>query len=79
MSNSMGGGLSEIGGGSKIAADDFKRNLLRRGPWQTASTVVIVAGILMLVQPFALALYTYSFAVILAGSVAFVITSHFPE
>jgi len=33
----------------------------------------------MLVQPFALALYTYSFLVILAGSVAFVVTSHFPE
>jgi len=41
--------------------------------------VVIVVGILMLVQPFALGLYTYSFLVILAGSVAFVVTSHFPE
>ncbi len=55
------------------------RRVFRRGPWETAATVVIVAGIFMLVQPFLLALYTYSFLVILAGSVAFVITSHFPE
>ncbi len=55
------------------------RRVFRRGPWETAATVVIIAGIFMLVQPFLLALYTYSFLVILAGSVAFVITSHFPE
>jgi hypothetical protein len=55
------------------------RRIFRRAPWESASTVVIVAGILMLVQPCALALYTYSFLVILAGSVAFVVTSHFPE
>jgi hypothetical protein len=40
---------------------------------------VIGAGILMLVQPIALGLYTYSFCVILAGTVAFLVTSHFPE
>jgi len=55
------------------------RRIFRRAPWEAASTVVIVAGIVMLVQPFALGLYTYSFLVILAGSVAFVVTSHFPE
>jgi hypothetical protein len=55
------------------------RRIFRRAPWESVSTVVIVAGILMLVQPFALGLYTYSFLVILAGSVAFVVTSHFPE
>jgi hypothetical protein len=80
MSESIGSGLRDISGGHKTDTDgNGKHSLLRRGAWQTASTVVIVAGILMLVQPFALALYTYSFSVILAGSVAFVITSHFPE
>jgi hypothetical protein len=58
---------------------DGKRRTFRRGPWEMASTVVIASGIFMLVQPFALALYTYSFLVIAAGSVAFVVTSHFPE
>jgi hypothetical protein len=56
-----------------------KRRLWRRAPWENASTAVIGAGILMLVQPFMLSLYTHSFSVILAGTVGFLITSHFPE
>ena len=68
-----------IGTGYRGTGRNGTRRILRRAPWETASTVVIVAGILMLVQPFALGLYTYSFLVILAGSVAFVVTSHFPE
>jgi len=61
------------------AKQPAKRRWLRRGPWEFAATGVTVAGILMLVQPFALVLYTYSFLVILFGSVAFVVVSHFPE
>jgi hypothetical protein len=56
-----------------------KGRLWRRGPWESASTVVIGAGIFMLMQPFMLDLYTYSFAVILVGTLGFMITSHFPE
>jgi hypothetical protein len=56
-----------------------KRRWLRRGPWEAASTIVIAAGILMLMQPFALVLYSFSLLVILAGSVGFIITSHFAE
>ena len=60
--------------------DDIKpRRIFRRGPWENASTVLICVGILMLMQPFMLQLYTWSFAVILAGTVGFIITSHFPE
>ena len=55
------------------------RRLLRRGPWENASAIVIGLGIFMLMQPFAIELYTWSFAVILAGTLAFVVTSHFPE
>ena len=68
-----------IGTVNSVGKRNGKRRVFRRGPWETASTVVIVVGILMLVQPFALVLYTYSFLVILAGSVAFVVTSHFSE
>jgi hypothetical protein len=68
-----------IGTGNGGTGRSGNHRIFRRAPWETASTVVIVAGILMLVQPFALGLYTYSFLVILAGSVAFVVTSHFPE
>ena len=56
-----------------------KRRLFRRGPWENASTAVIGLGIFMLMQPFWLDLFSWSFTVILAGTLGFVITSHFPE
>ncbi|WP_309668255.1 hypothetical protein [Tabrizicola sp.] len=52
---------------------------LRRGPWENLATVLIALGVVMLMQPFALWLYTYSFIVTLIGTVMFIITSHFPE
>ena len=55
------------------------RRWLRRGPWENASAGVIGLGLFMLMQPFALALYTWSFVVILAGTVGFLVTSHLPE
>ena len=56
-----------------------RRRLFRRGPWENASALVIGLGLFMLMQPFALALYTYSFVVILAGTIGFLVTSHFPD
>jgi hypothetical protein len=53
--------------------------LFRRGPWENAAAAVIGAGILMQMQPFALDLYTWSFAVIVAGTVGFLIATHLPE
>jgi len=53
--------------------------LLRRSYSEGASTVLIGLGVAMLVQPFSLALYTWSFPVILVGALAFVVTSHFPD
>ncbi len=41
--------------------------------------MLIAAGVFMLMQPYWMPLYTYSFAVILAGTVGFVVVSHFPE
>jgi hypothetical protein len=52
---------------------------LRRGPWEMLATILIGLGVFMLMQPFALALYTWSFLVTLAGTVMFIIVSHFPE
>jgi len=59
--------------------EDAKRRILRRGPWENASAIVIGLGILMQMQPFAIELYTWSFAVILAGTLGFLVTSHFAE
>ena len=51
----------------------------RRGAWENAATVLIALGIFMLMQPFSLWLYGWSFAVILTGTIGFMIVSHFPE
>jgi len=53
--------------------------LFRRGPWENFATLLIGVGIFMLMQPFALPLFTYSFVTILTGTVMFIIVSHFPE
>lgn len=52
---------------------------LRRGPWEMLASILIALGVVMLMQSFALALYTYSFIVTLLGTVMFIIVSHFPE
>jgi hypothetical protein len=51
----------------------------RRGPWETAAMALTAAGIVMLVQPFSIDLYGYSFATILVGALGYVIVSHFPQ
>ena len=51
----------------------------RRGPWENAAIVLIAIGIFMLMQPFFMVLFSWSFITILVGTVMFVIVSHFPE
>jgi hypothetical protein len=51
----------------------------RRGPWEAGAMALIAAGIVMLVQPWSIDLYGYSFVAILAGTLGFVAVSHFPE
>jgi hypothetical protein len=51
----------------------------RRGPWEGLATILIGLGVLMLMQPFSVTLYTYSFVTTLAGSALFLIVSKFPE
>jgi hypothetical protein len=52
---------------------------LRRGPLELAACAVIGLGIFMLLQPFAMVLYTWSFVTMLAGTVMFMIVSKFPQ
>ena len=52
---------------------------LRRGPWEMLATILIALGVVMLMQPFAMILFTYSFIVTLVGTVMFIIVSHFKE
>ena len=51
----------------------------RRGPWELLATVLIGLGVFMLMQPFVLWAYTYSFITTLVGTVMFIIVSHFRD
>ena len=52
---------------------------LRRGPMEMIATTVIATGVLMLLQPFSLTLYTWSFVTTLAGTALFMVVSKFPD
>ncbi len=55
------------------------KHWFRRGPWEGVAVTLIGAGIVMLTQPVSLTLFSYSFVTILAGTLGFVVVSHFPE
>jgi hypothetical protein len=52
---------------------------LRRSRMEVAACIVIALGIFMMLQPFALILYTWSFLTTLAGTLMFTIVSKFPD
>jgi hypothetical protein len=52
---------------------------MRRGRMEVLACLVITAGIVMMLQPFAMALYTWSFVTTLFGTVMFMVVSKFPE
>ncbi len=52
---------------------------LRRGPWENLAVVIIAVGVFMLMQSFAIELFTYSFITILTGTVMFIVVSHFRD
>ena len=52
---------------------------LRRARCEAVAMALIGLGVLMLMQPLSLNLYSYSFVTILAGTLGFVIVSHFPD
>jgi hypothetical protein len=51
----------------------------RRGSWEMLASILIALGVVMMMQPLVLSLFSYSFLVTLVGTVMFIITSHFPE
>lgn len=55
------------------------RRVFRRGPWEWVATALIAVGVVMLMQPFALVLYSWSFTFILTGTLTFLVVSHFPD
>lgn len=59
----------------------FLQGLLhfKRGSWELLASVLIAVGVIMLMQPVALWLFSYSFIITLIGTVMFIVVSHFPE
>jgi hypothetical protein len=53
--------------------------LLRRGPMEIAACIVITLGLVMMLQPIAMTLFTWSFATTLFGTVMLMVVSKFPE
>lgn len=52
---------------------------LRRGRLEAIACALIAAGLVMMLQPFFLVLFTWSFVTTLAGTVMFMVVSKFPE
>jgi hypothetical protein len=57
----------------------FTEKILRRGPLEAVATTIIAMGVVMLMQPFFLVLYSLSFATTLFGTVMFIIVSKVRE
>ena len=57
----------------------FADRVLRRGPLEAVATAIIAIGVVMLMQPFFLVLYSWSFATTLFGTVMFIIVSKVRE
>ena len=56
-----------------------RRRWFRRGPWEMAATAIISVGVFMLMQPFWLPVFSYSFITILTGTIMFIVVSHFRD
>ena len=57
----------------------FTGKVLRRGPLEAVATTIIAIGVVMLMQPFFLTLYSWSFVTTLFGTVMFIIVSKVRE
>ncbi len=64
---------------TSMARRSFANGILRRGPLEAVATTIIAAGVVMLMQPFFLTLYSWSFATTLFGTVMFTIVSKVRE
>jgi hypothetical protein len=62
-----------------IARRGLVDRILRRGPLEAVATMIIAAGVVMLMQPLSLTLYSWSFATTLFGTAMFTIVSKVRE
>ena len=55
------------------------RRWFRRKYWEGLAMGLIVLGVVMLMQPYSLMLYSYSFVTLLGGTALFTVATKFPE
>ena len=55
------------------------RRALRRGPCEQATAGLIGLGLVMLMQPWSIDVYSYGFTVLLAGVVGYSVAGKLPE
>ncbi|MBX3588975.1 MAG: hypothetical protein AB7I35_13255 [Ramlibacter sp.] len=51
---------------------------LRRAPWERGTALLIGLGLLMLMQPWSIGVFSYGFTVLLAGVVGYSIAGKLP-
>lgn len=61
------------------ATTPARRRWWRRGPWENVTTALIGLGLLMLMQPWSLDVYSYGFTVLLLGVIGFSIAGKLPQ
>ncbi|MBC5767139.1 hypothetical protein [Ramlibacter albus] len=54
------------------------RRFFRRAPWERTTTALIGIGLAMLMQPWSLDAFSYSFVVLLAGVVGYSVAGKLP-
>jgi hypothetical protein len=64
---------------ASAAAGSVLRRCLRRGPWENVTTALIGLGLVMLMQPWSIDLFSYAFDVLLAGVVGYSIAGKLPQ
>jgi hypothetical protein len=55
------------------------KSLFRRAPWERTTTALIGLGLVMLMQPWSIDVYSHSFTVLLAGVVGYSIAGKLPQ
>ena len=69
---------AEEGSGFGASAQEPRRRGLRR-IMEPLAIIIMVIGYVMIFQFFTITLYTYSYTIMLVGTLLFIIASHLPE
>lgn len=55
------------------------KRFFRRAPWEQTTSGLIALGLVMLMQPWSIDVYSYAFTVLLAGVVGYSIAGKLPS